>query len=209
VPLLIVLAATPGMAFQAPIPLGEMIGTADAVMVGTITETFDSGIRVRVEEVLAGEVRERSIEVQRFPAPAESPRWAPYAGGQTIVFFLKRSSEQPGDEASAAWTIMGRIGEGEIPLEGDSAFLHGRYLDVEALPQGYYEFHGQTSYLQRLEREVVLDALRTYRECWDWRAGPRDSGAPTSRCSREAQMDYASRSALHSFLMEESQTSAN
>ena len=201
-PVIMLLVAAAAVAFEAPTPLGELIGSADVVVVGTIEEVDEAGVRVAVEEVLAGELEAEAILVERFPAPAESPRWAPYAAGQSVVLFLERRCTR-GDRR-ADWTIMGRIGEGEIPLEGEFAFLHGRYIDLQELPQGYYEFHGQTSYLQRLPREVLLDAVRTYRECWDWGSLPAEGGAPLACCSPEARREFAGRSLLHAFLASES-----
>lgn len=172
--MLLVFARTAEAGFQAPLPLGRMITTADAIVVGTITRVSASRFTLKIGEVLAGDVAARKIDVPFFPAPEDSPRWAPYRRGQEVVLFLGRDRN--------GFRILGRLGEGEIPLDAHYAYFHGRYINT--LKPDYYQVDGHRVYLQRLDRAKTLDAIRTYR-----------SSAGTPR--------YRSRSPLHEFLTRE------
>jgi hypothetical protein len=169
----LLIAMTVGAGFEVPLPLGEMIADADVIVVGTIRGASKETFTLHVEEVLAGELRARSIHVEKFPADAASPRWAPYACGQTVVLFLDATP-------APRFRILGRIGEGEIPLDPKHAYFHGRYLGF--LAPDWYEVHGRRIHIQRFDRALTLDAIRNF---------------------NKADARYGSRSNLHEFLAKE------
>lgn len=190
-----------GEGFRVPVSLGELIGTADGVVVGTIASVSDCSFTLVVEQTLVGEIEETTIGVEKFRSPTTTPRWAEYEDGQRVLLFLARTELPPGQQGSPGWRILGRIGEGEIALEEGYAYFHGRYID--SLPQDHYRFQGQTSYLQRLDRESTLDAVRTYRECFRWFGTPSEERRPMIVCSPDALTAYGGRSPLHEFLVKE------
>lgn len=190
--------------FRAPVPLGKLIATADAVVVGTILRVKSASFVLAVRQTLAGEVSAQRIEVEKFRAPPTSPRWADYGREQTVAVFL--APIDGGDAAvshgGAQWRILGRIGEGEIPLDQRYAYFHGRTID--SLPRAYYRFHGQTAYVQRLERAVTVDAIRRYRTCFEWReTGEEGRMQPHVVCAAGILSAYRMRSPLHDFLARE------
>lgn len=187
-------AAAKGAGFIPPIPLGELIATADAVVVGTITSVSEGSFTFQVQRTLAGEV-EGTIRVEKFAAPDTTPRWAPHARGQSMVLFLEAGAPR--------WRIPGRIGEGQIPLDDEHAYFHGRF--VEGLPQDHYEVDGRTAFLQRFDRQATLDALACYRRCFAWRRAEDGAARPYVTCPAERLDDYRRRSALHRFLVREAE----
>ncbi|HYR30118.1 MAG TPA: hypothetical protein VEU30_16755 [Thermoanaerobaculia bacterium] len=161
---------TAGAGFEIPLPLGEVISSADVVAVGTIEKVSASTFTLAVDDVLIGKTDAKRIEIEKFAASAESPRWAPYARGQSVIVFLAHQRCGP-------FRILGRLGEGEIPLDAKFAYFHGRYVDV--LQPDWYEVDGRRVYLQRFDRAMTMDAIRGF---------------------RNADGDYRSRSKLHEFL---------
>ncbi len=199
-------AAASAQGFGVPLPLGELIATADAIVAGSISELGDATFTLEIEDALAGEIEAGTIEIGKFAAPVDNPRWADYAKGQRIVVFLaKGPSEPPGhDRSPIAWEILGRLGEGEIALEGGYAYFHRRY--VAPLPPDYYSFHGQTSYLQRIELDTLSDAIRDYRTCFDWPEGAPGEVRPRLSCALSELCAFSGRSPLHGFLVQETDT---
>ncbi len=196
-------AVASGRSFQPPLPLGELIGTADAIVVGTVADVRDTTFSLEIEIALAGDFEDGALEIAKFAAPVDNPRWSAYARGQRVLLFLAKVPVAPPCRGGsvAAWRIPGRLGEGEIPLEEGYAYFHRRY--ITPLPPDYYAFHGQTFYLQRLEIETVIDAIRHYRTCFDWSRAVPGAGRPRLSCPLTALCAYRERSPLHDFLLQE------
>lgn len=180
--LIALLILSAGAGFQIPLPLTEITTTADAIVVGTIAEVSKTTFTLRIDEVLAGEIEGRQIEVEKFPTSAESPRWAPYCRGQSVALFLSKTS-------SGRFRILGRLGEGEIPLDERYAYFHGRYIDV--LRPDYHDVHGRRVYIQRFDRKATLDAIRAYRRCF----------RPEGSCTEKELDALRSRSEFHRYLL--------
>jgi hypothetical protein len=178
--------------FRAPIPLGELIGTADAIVVGTVRSVRAGSFSFKVEQELRGTAGRQLLRIAKLPPDEESPRWTAYRAGQELLLFLRHG---------AGWQVAGRIGEGEIALDRSYAYFPGRSLSF--LPPAYYKVHGAKTYLQRIERATLLDAVRGYLRCFSWEpaaAGPR---RPRAVCSADDLAAYRARSALHDFLVRE------
>lgn len=141
---------TTGAGFAIPLPLGEMIETADTIVVGTIEQVSSTTFTLKVEDVLAGKVATPRIEIEKFRTRPESPRWAPHCPGQQVILFLSKDRR-----------ILGRLGEGEIPLDANFAYFHSRYFQIFA--PDWYEVHGRRIYIQRFDRKLTIDAIRHYR----------------------------------------------
>lgn len=193
--------AARGEGFEAPAPLGGLIDSADAVVAGTVTEVAERSFTLRVGQVLAGRVEGKLLQVTKPSLPATSPRWAPYCAEQEEVVFLAAP------DPAGPFRILGRIGEGEIPLDADFAYFHGRRLAT--LQPDYHRLDGQRVYLQRHDRADTLDAIRSYPRCLEW---IRSESPPRWRtvitCTRDDLAAYRSRSPVHEFLVSEAEAAA-
>lgn len=201
--LLAYFATVSAQGFRAPMPLGKLIGTADAIIIGSISKIDDTTFTLEVKDTLAGKPEGGLLEIAKFVAPVENPRWADYAKGQRLAVFLVKGSHLPLrlKYQLSDWKILGWLGEGEIALEGSYAYFHRRFITT--LQPDYYSFHGQTSYLQRIKRDTLVDAIRGYRACFDWTERVLKEGRPVLTCSPAALSVYRERSPLHIFLVQE------
>ncbi|HUP42737.1 MAG TPA: hypothetical protein VM599_05955 [Thermoanaerobaculia bacterium] len=194
-----------GTGFEPPLPLGELIDVSDAVLVGTITGVSASTFTFRVSEVVRGRIPGPSIEVDKFPAPETSPRWAPYCTGQSVLLFLAAGRASGGGRGP--FHILGRIGEGEIPLDERYAYFHSRY--VSFLEADHHRIHDRTVYIQRFDRATTIAAISAYPPCLEWREAER-AGRRRAKvaCSASELAAYRARSPLHEFLVGEAEQSA-
>lgn len=198
-----------GQGFRAPLPLGELVLTADAIVIGEITAVDEDAFTLRIERRLDQEGADpgapTGTRIEKFPAAETSPRWAPYEAGQALLLFLEAipCAQRRGD---AAWRILGRIGEGEIPLADGYAYFPGR--TIEGPERAYHRIYGEEIYIQRLDRETAVSAIVEYRDCFV-RAPATDaeeSAAPVAVCSPDELARYADRSPLHTQLAREAES---
>ena len=69
-------------ALYIPVPLFDMVGSSDLVLVGTISEVRKSTFVLKVETVVAGEYGSKTIKIERFRNWTCASRWTAYAPGQ-------------------------------------------------------------------------------------------------------------------------------
>lgn len=185
------------MADYEPIPLDRLIGTAQLIVLGEVTKVSNHTFSLRVSQQLAGATAANEIEIRQYiPSKFEgSPRPAPYAIGQSFLLFLTPGKPSPTD---SAWTIMGIGGEGEMPIEGDFIYFHGR--NVEGLPFESHQVHKAQRSIQRFVSQEFFDAVKKYRFCFEWKPGKEGRPEPAKTCDEAAIAKYAQVSAIHSYL---------
>jgi len=192
----------PAGGFRAPIPLGELIGTSDVVARGRVLSAGTTSFTFEVEEVLRGPASRGRLTIEKATLDEENPRWTRYATGEELVLFLHdvarpAGSGEVGAEGTRRLQIRGFVGEGEIPLDSGWAYFPGRSLDF--LAPDHYEVHGARTYLQRLDRAIVLDAIRGYARCFRWEGGG-DAPGPRVLCGESELADFRARSKFHAWL---------
>ena len=186
----------PAMAADfAPIPLDRLIGTSTAIVLGDVATVKDGTFTLRVTQTLAGRVGSE-IEIRQYiPSRFEgTPRPAPYKAGQSFLLFLVSD----GANASGAWKILGAGGEGEMPVDRGFAYFHGR--NVPGFPSGTYRVHDAERNIQRVELPSLLDAVKGYRACFEWKPGSGEQTPPAGRCDAAALEAFAKTSAIHRHL---------
>jgi hypothetical protein len=152
-----------------PLDLYEMIGLADLLAAGTITELNDDELVLRLEHVGFGEVAGDSIRIERFVDWTCARRYAPYEVGQRCVYFLARGS-------SDAYRILSDGGEGEMPIEADdqvtlSRPFIGKTLALAELLEESRRFRAHVRFgrlpgasgLYHIEPAVSREEFATYR----------------------------------------------
>lgn len=112
----------------------------------------------------------------------DPPRAAPYAQGQVFLLFLRRASE----DQAAPWRILGIGGEGEMPIDDEYVYFHGRF--VQSLERRLYVVHGAEREIQRFQTDLFDAAVRGYSRCFAWTAGaeserPDPRGEWIARCA--------------------------
>lgn len=111
--LLFSLLAVGALASQAdadysPTRLYALIGRADVIAAGTIAEVTDDEYVLAVDDWIAGERREATLQIYQFRDWTCAQRWAGYAAGQRVLVFLRRDRR--------GLRPIGAAGEGESPI---------------------------------------------------------------------------------------------
>ncbi len=76
------------LAKYSPLPLFDMVGSSDLVLVGTIAEVADETFVMRIDTVVAGKHPGKTIEIARFRDWPCARRWTPYATSQRVLVCL-------------------------------------------------------------------------------------------------------------------------
>lgn len=183
------------MSDYALMPLGQMIGTAQLIIAGEVVQTGEGTVTARVDQTLAGTSPGSAVTIRQYiPDKFEgTPRPAPYAAGQSFVWFLTN------DARSGGWKIMGRGGEGEMPVE--NGFVHFMTPVLEDIAPQSLRVHGSSRTLRRIEAAQFTDAVKRYRSCFQWRATDGDRPKRTQICDDAALDQYGRGSALHRHLI--------
>ncbi len=191
------LTALPAEAKYAPVPLFDMIGASDLVIIATIDALPSARVMtLAVEEVIHGSPGSKTLDVQRFEDWTCAARWTPYKVGQKAMFFLWR------DDTAGQWRVRSAGNEGELPIMGGSVWLRGH--GVEPWPAGEHTVHGARFYGQEIDLATFVDAVRGYRVHFEIKVTRHpwiqfQSARPlTDDAAREG---YASRSELHRSLV--------
>lgn len=183
------------MSDYALIPLGRMIGTAQLIVAGEVVQIGDGTVTARVDQTLAGTSPGSTVTIRQYiPSKFDgTPRPAPYAAGQSFVWFLTKY------EPSGGWKIMGAGGEGEMPVE--NGFVHFMTPVLEGIAAQSFRVHGASRTLRRIEAAPFFDAVKRYRSCFEWRAAEGDRPKPTQICDDAVLDQYGRVSALHRHLI--------
>lgn len=185
------------MSDYEPVPLDRLIGIAQLIVAGEVSNVKDQTFTLRPTLTLAGEAPSAEIEVVKFiPNRFEgAPRPGPYKPGQSFLWFLIKD---PKDQLQNRWKILGIGGEGEMPLQDGFVYFHGR--NVAGIPFGSYRVHEVERNIQRYEAAQLFDAVKGYRSCFVWKAGKTERPEPTRICDTAAFDQLARRSSIHKYL---------
>lgn len=147
-----------------PLELGDMLGSSDLVLTGTITRVGETTFELEIERLVAGEFKEPHIEVARFRDWACARRWAPYAVGQQVLLCLFRAH---GVDGKPKWAIRSGGGEGEMPLREGYVYYRAANLPVDG--EGEWELDGTTVSATRIPFPQLARAARGLRRCYTWK----------------------------------------
>jgi len=156
--LLLLLAPLSARADYSPVPLFDLLGTSDLVLVGTIAELDAEAYTLAVSERIAGAWTEPTIRVQRFEDWECASRWAPYAEGQEVLVCLRRVRT---DEGAAVYRIRSGGGEGEMPVVDGSVVCRTFAADAEECAVGDARLRGVLATVAE-----VAAAVRGLRACY-------------------------------------------
>lgn len=189
-----------------PIPLPRLIGMADFVVIGTVTDIEDSIFQFHGHEFLLNKYSLDSLIVRKFiPSKFDGPRPLPYATKQSFVLFLTKPIQ---DNTQHPWSIIGYTGEGEMPIENGFVYFEGSYL--QGLERKPYEVQGVSRNLQRFNLDDFINAVKNYRECFSWRLveyiknnKKRERWQPSKKCPDVTVKSYQAKSWIHEYLVQE------
>lgn len=183
-----------------PIPFPRLIGTAELAVTGYVDTVCDTTFVLRIKDVLIGTYNEHTIEIIKIvPTSYNDPRATPYQPNQRFILFLFKDTT---DQHTTQWRIYGIGREGEMPVEGDYVYFHGRY--VEGLERHTHQVHGVERKIQRYNEEVFKSALCNYGECFVWQADSKEKKlTPKRLCDDRVLEQYRSQSSIHDYLVRE------
>lgn len=173
-----------------------LAGQSDAVVLGEITAVGDTTFALRPDEVLAGNAIGSSLMIVQFENWTCSHRWKPYAVGQREVAFLYELPPDRAHATGARYGLQSAGDEGEWEIRGDRISVQGYRVP------GGIEFDDGEHPGQWLPLRAVLDALRTYRQCFSVSPHPLRYRWPIVRvlCDKPALDDFRARSSFHEYL---------
>jgi hypothetical protein len=200
-PSLLLMAAIVGIgpsarAKYAPPRFFVLAGQSDAVVLGEITAVGDTTFTLRSDEVLAGSAIGSSLTIVQFKNWTCSHRWKPYAVGQREVAFLHELPPDQAHDAGARYVLESAGDEAEWEIRGDRISVQGFRVP------GGIEFDEGELPGQWLPLRAVLDALRTYRQCFSVAPNPLRYRWPIVRvlCEKPALDNFRKRSTVHEYL---------
>ena len=118
-----------------PLPLYQMVATADVIVVGTLAKVTPALLTLTTEQVIQGPA-EKKYQVKRYvPDTAQGP-WLSEHKDQQLMLFLSRAASGYESMYQSIWTIMGAGGQGELPIENQSIYLGGFSLPVSEKTPG-------------------------------------------------------------------------
>ncbi len=189
-----------GQEFRQPPPLARIVGTSDAIVIGTIRSVADRSFRLIPTRIVDSDERPagRALTVARAKRFRFEPRWAPYEAGQSVLVFLDRGeAEEP-----PRWRFAARPEDSEWPVAQDTVYFYNRFID--GLPMTKVEIDGHRFPAQRLPADDVISAFRQYRACYRWREDSPRAAPPAERiCPQEQVEEFARRTPLHRQLIRE------
>jgi hypothetical protein len=192
------LVGAPARAYYVPLFTIEMIGRADAIVLGTIEKVGSEDFELRVEQPLYGSAA-GPLRVRSFRDWTCASRWAPYRVGQRLILFLTA-----GTPADPRWAIVGAGDEGEMLVVGKTVY-HQLWPDWERRVRTHHvsgrKFYGATAPLSD-----VADALAAYRSLYRIVPDEREWFArDVVRIStEEAAREFSRRSDFHRLLAHQS-----
>lgn len=184
--------------FRVPTPLAQIVGSADAVVIGRISAVEPETFTLYVEEVIVSRVAAelQSLTIDRASRAPTDPRWAPYREEQTILVFLKSL------DGGGRWAFAGPPNDSEWPVDGERVYMYDRF--VEGLPLQKIHLDGQEFHAQSLPRATVVAALEDYSSVFRWEKLPAQGRwRPKKLGASGLAEDFPARSALHRLLVEE------
>ena len=179
-----------------PIPLPQLIGIAEYSVIGSVTSMTDTSFWFEINEGLIGNLSSNRIEVKKYvPNKFDGPRAAEYAVGQTFLLFLKY------DNQNKIYTIYGLGGEGELPINNNFVYFHGR--TVEGIAYAQAKIHGVERRIQKYDRQKFKAALSAYRKCYIYLYDKKIKKYSVNKsCSEEAIDAQKSIDFMHQYLIE-------
>jgi len=189
-----------------PIPLPQLIGRADLVVIGKVTGFSDSTFNFLVEEFLINKDSSNTIVVKKYiPSEFEGPRPLPYATKQSFILILKKPEK---NIAGEAWKIIGHIGEGEMPIEDGFVYFEGS--NIIGLERKPFSVQRVSRNVQRFNLTDFKDAVKDYRNCFSWKLTEetknnkkRLNWRPSKECSDNSIRKYQEKSWIHEYLVKE------
>ena len=187
-------------AFRAPPPLAEIVGTADAIIIGRISSVDNVKFKLHVTEVISARIpfNQTSLHVRRSPRPPTDLRWAPYKQGQDILVFLNRNTEA----RQWFWSFASLPNDSEWPVNKELVYFFDRFID--SLPINSNKIDGYQFFAQRLPRSTVISALKRYKTCFSWQNTLSDDLlSPNMICGDDILKRYCIESVMHRHLARE------
>lgn len=207
----------PTSAYYTKLDPFELALVADLIVDGTVIE-FETPHRegepfvfgaetgavftIRVNEVVAGELHEQTLEILEFTDWVCARRYAPYEKGQRALFHLARARGKKGQLIDSPPRTLGGGNDGECPIIGDTILHQANGWDDlvhDDQPAFGHKFRGVV-----FTKADYVAAIRGLRGCYAWYHEPQNQrqfkpDSVTQLCTDEkvaaleASSDLASR----------------
>jgi hypothetical protein len=195
---LLLLVGINARADYLPIPLSELFGGSELIVLGTIESVGDDSFTLRETEVYAGSIGDAPLQVKKYADWTGGRRWSAYRAGQTVLLFLTKTAAEE-KVAGEHWRIRGLGGEGEMPIEGGAIFPHG--LNLGGFQRQTFDVDGGELYGYRFDLDTFTSALTGYLHCFGSEAAAESIEEPAGECTDRELATYRATSALHRYLV--------
>lgn len=184
-----------------PIPLHELIGGSDIIVLGKIAKVQEHTFFLEDYQIVFGPTRDGPLEVKRFVDWSGNTRWTDYRSGQMVLLFLIEHTDKVNNK-SHHWQTRGAGGEGEMPVEQGFVYCHGLFL--KGFNQQKFRVQQGTLHGYRFDFGTFLSALEGYKRCFSFEGVHRLEGRPLTMlrvCDDDALETYQRESTLHRYLV--------
>lgn len=136
----------------------EVNTLADVVLYGEITSTKGKNFTLSVQEVVAGDFSEKEIAVGKVKNSSTAKRWGKYTVGEVVMVFLVNND--------GAWKVVGKNGEGEKLISGETAYLDSRGGGLKN-SFGYHQVNATVNiYAEKADLKELCSALKDTKSCY-------------------------------------------
>ncbi len=132
-----------------PLDLKNLLSNSKLIVSGEITKLSKSEFAFKIDKVLHGKLKSKTIQVIQFKNWTCAQRWAPYQVGQKLLLCLNPSSK-----SSGSFKIRSGGAEGEMPTLKNFVYIHG----PSHLPQKF-ELHKKVYAKQIRAQKISIKAL--------------------------------------------------
>jgi hypothetical protein len=182
-----------------PLPLSNVIGISDCIASGTVIKVSDSTFLFKIDQTIKGVKEQATITVLKAKAdPFDSPQPAPYKEGQQYILFLAATST--GTEPKL-WKLIDRGRADQMTFIDSWVYFNDR--NFNGLTMGYYDVYGVKQDIQRFDKNMFLDAVQHYSDCFHWTKLQNGKTMPIKICDESKITRYANTSFMHKYLVNE------
>jgi len=155
-----------------PLSLLQMALTSDLIVIGSISEIEDEYFTFEIQEIVGGEITDKSIKVKRYVNRPCASRWTEYTLGQELLLFLLKTEDN-------TYLILSDGGEGELPISKTNVYLSSWYgfdmpfmityrIDKDGTRQAFYfqayELYGSIYYGLEFSLLTFADVIKEFRD---------------------------------------------
>ncbi|MES2545997.1 MAG: hypothetical protein V4548_14025 [Bacteroidota bacterium] len=143
-----------------PTGLPQLILKSDVAGECEIQKVTENQIEVKFSDIYHGELKTKSIKVEKFQDWTCASRWTKYKVGQKEIIFIVKNLK------SGKWIIIGAGNEGELPIENDIAYYKNPYYGIDKDAKLFELKSGKINGYS-FSKSEVREAIKFYYKSYD------------------------------------------